>query len=150
VSLKKLWIKKNQIVNADILFQITSLDLLCIGNNQIESIPETLEKMENLNFLDLSGNKIKVITRGMLKKIRLNIYGDIGIDISRNQISDMIPIINYLEKEHNQEEDKLRWIGLSNNLIEQVPVEIMKFKGIQFSLKENKIKELSQGLSQGL
>jgi len=150
VSLKKLWINKNQIVNADILFQITSLELLCIGGNQIEFIPETLEKMDKLEFFSLSGNMIKVITRGMLQKIRHNVYGNIGIDISGNQISDMIPVINYLEKEHNQEEDKLSWISLSNNLIEQIPVEIMKFKGIQFSLKENKIKELSKELSQGL
>ncbi|MCK6694839.1 MAG: leucine-rich repeat domain-containing protein, partial [Thermoanaerobaculia bacterium] len=75
------------ISDISILEKLTNLNILDLNNNQISDI-RILEKLTNLNTLDLSANQISD-TRFLEKLTNLNIL-DLGI----NQISD----IRFLEK----------------------------------------------------
>lgn len=97
--------------------EIPSLQNLIISENHIETIPESIEKLQRLNILHASHCKIKKIPQNLKKCVKLTIlyldYNEIeefpfhilrediyDIDLSCNKIRDM-RMKNFTEKETN-------------------------------------------------
>jgi leucine-rich repeat protein SHOC2 len=51
---------------------LKSLEVLDLSYNNIDELPEDIEKLENLRTLNLKGNKLKSVPKSILKIKKLN------------------------------------------------------------------------------
>lgn len=67
------------------VFKLNNLELLYLDNNNIKSIPDDIKKLEKLRSLSLSGNYIKHVTPEVLKSKSLKYVLLIG-EYDRNEV----------------------------------------------------------------
>lgn len=79
------------------LFIFTPQELF-ISNNQLEILPNTLNKLQNLEHLDVSHNRLKQLTQiNCMPQLKiLNISGNLDINILPNELSTCDSIIDII------------------------------------------------------
>ena len=99
-TLKEVILDNNYISDLEVLGQMEQLESLSLANNNISVLPDNLCNMDNLLYLNLSGNRLVDIAglNGLINLIKL--------DISANKLSKRIYMNNM---------PKLQNLNLSNN-----------------------------------
>jgi hypothetical protein len=108
----------------DTFDKLTNLEVLDLSHNQISKISNKITKLANLEDLDLSNNQISVIPHGIseLKKLKI-------IKLSNNQISEIPEAIVQLENLETDEDGMIEGIDIKGNPIINPPYAIAE-KGI--------------------
>lgn len=113
---------------------------LYLPENQIEKLPPCVFKYaENLEVIDLSGNKIKTLTENNFSNL-LNLQ-----HFSANEND-----IEYLENGLFRNNLNLRKISLNNNSLMRIEINFQKIKGVELvDLRWNRCISLSFGCCKG-
>jgi internalin A len=107
--------------------KLTNLQILNLNHNQITAVPPAIEKLTNLQILDLNHNQITAIPPAIEKLTNLQI-----LDLNHNQITAVPPAIEKLTN--------LQILNLSHNQITAIPPAIEKLTNLQIlNLSHNQI-----------
>ncbi len=135
------------------IFELTSLKTLDLRGTGLMSIPKELNKLENLEALNLEDNKLSFVPCvSGLKKLRIlnlqqnRIRGISDNLFELNSLTELNLSINFLSKIPNSSFSKLNnliILDLSNNLFAEIPNSIRDLTGLrQLSIEGNKISSI--------
>lgn len=134
-------------------FKLKNVTYLDLSYNNIDSLPNLLNKLGNLVTLNLRRNNLVSLTSQYKELRRL-----LELDLSENKIKKIPEVcfeLSSLEKlnlnsnqldslESNKKNNKLKYLFLSNNFFSTIPHDIVNFESlIHLSLDSNKISELN-------
>ena len=141
------------------VFELTQLQYLDLGGNDIKEIPEAIAQLQNLKKLNLSSNRIREIpeTIGQLSNLEcLFLWGNrikeipktIGqlsnltqLNLSRNQIKEIPKTIGQLSN--------LKYLILQINKIKTIPKTIGQLSHLEFLfLSDNQLTEIPDTIGQ--
>jgi hypothetical protein len=140
-----------QIIKMKLLYE------LHLSHNQLKAIPASIKKLENLKDIDFSKNELKALPRTMEQ-----LKGLENVNLSHNHLenlSNFFPsmyYVKYLNASHNQltqisqinELKTAKIIDLSDNQIEEIPIEIHQLKSLKMlDLSNNQLKALPKTLT---
>jgi len=114
----------------EVITKLTKLKELSLSKNQIAEIPQTIEKLQDLEVLNFRDNKLscfpETITR--LKKLKV-------LKLSKNKIVEIPEAIKKLEQ--------LEELDLSSNRINKIPDEVSFLENLHaLNLQENNLREI--------
>ena len=82
-NLRRLEIRRSQLKTLDYVDKLLNLSYLNLTGNQIETIPDFLQKLPRLTTLILAENRIHHVPTGLLKQFRSQMA---DMDLSQNPI----------------------------------------------------------------
>ena len=120
--LKQLTISETSIssVNRQSFKNLTNLVKLNLSSNLLESVPEGLEQLTNLRYLNLADNKIT-----NLKGVE-NIISLIKLDIRKNPIKNLQPLIKLATKTQYQVYISSASTSSSSSSSSSIPIDSMR------------------------
>jgi Leucine-rich repeat (LRR) protein len=134
-NISRLYLIDSQIKDISPITDFTYLSALVLDNNLIETIPDSIENLNNLNELLLNDNKIAQLPEsiGTLKNLIM-----IGLD--KNSLTDLPSSF--------QELVNLKSLSIANNNLNKVPIQIKSLKNLRtLNLNNNKIEEIPEFLT---
>ena len=130
-ALKKLDLNNNSLIELpDEMEVLSSLEILFLSDNKIETMPAVIGKLKSLRVLSLKGNALNELSSANLPVSSL-----IWLILTNNKISTIDPSIGEVKL--------LRKLMLSHNDIETIPVELEQCKDLELvRLADNKLKSV--------
>ena len=143
VELKLQWLELSGALPAEI-GQLTSLELLYLGDNQLTSVPADIGQLTSLEWLELQHNQLTIVPAdiGQLTSLqRLNLHGNrlTSVPVEIGQLTSL----RQLSLNHNQltsvpaeigQLTSLETLYLSNNQLTIVPSEIGQLAALKVLL----------------
>ena len=134
-NLEKLNLSDNKISNIEGIENLSKLNKLELNFNEINEIPDNLNKLQSLEILDLTGNKLSEISKGISELKNLKV-----LNLSINKINSI--------KEPLDKLINLETLVLSENKIEKIDKELYKLKNLKkLDFQRNKINEIPDDLN---
>ncbi|CAL1277985.1 unnamed protein product, partial [Larinioides sclopetarius] len=135
-NLKKIFLRKNFLKSIDGLFNLPAIKEIHLEVNKLETIDNAFQRDINLEYLHLSTNPLKRISSSAFNA---NVKHLRALTLRNCELKFLPPsIFRCLTK--------LKFLDLSNNLIESLPVEIFHglYMLLQVNLNENRISYLGE------
>ena len=119
----------------DWINKLKSLNYLNLRDNKIQSIPNSIGYLKNLQYLDLRENQIQHIpdSIGLINSLRI-------LWLNNNKIKSIPNSIGYLKF--------LKVLDLGNNEIQEIPESLCMLKSLEYlNLKNNQIKDIPHSIN---
>ena len=135
-KLKVLYLSNNKITNIDNIDKLKNLQFIDLNGNQLTNIPLKLSLLLKLQTLDLSHNKLYAIPKEIGKLTALQ-----TLDLSHNRLSNLPMELSELSN--------LEYLYLQNNQLNSISSELSNLNHLYFiNLSENKITKIPDSFCQ--
>lgn len=134
-SIQELWIYGNQIETIpESIERLKDLEILFIESNRLSQLPQTIGKLESLQNLNLSGNRLTTIPESIGHLSEL-----VYMTLTNNEITKLPASIGKL---HN-----LKAIYLEGNRIEEIQPELGRLKNLEIlDIRDNPVSLYSDSI----